>query len=70
MIKRVADLVRFNLPQMVADLGHHLPLLKRTADLHAHLQDFGTRTLFACYLLKLVPRILRHAEVEIANGGI
>ena len=55
---------------MVAYLGHHLPLLQRTADLNAHLQHFGTSTIFGGDVLKLVPGILRHAKIEVAHGGV
>jgi hypothetical protein len=55
---------------VVADLGHHFPLFERTADLDAHLQDFGTSTIFGVYVLKLVPRILRHTKTQVANGGV
>ena len=70
MIQRVADFIWLNLPQVVADLGHHFPLLPRPADLDAHLQDFGTSTIFGVDVLKLVPGVLRHAEVQGAHGGV
>ena len=55
---------------MVAYLGHQLPLLKRTADLHAHLQHFGTSTIFGVDVFKLIPRFLRHTQIKVAHGGV
>jgi hypothetical protein len=39
---------------MVAYLGHHLPLLKRTADLNADLEYFRPGPVFGLNVLKLV----------------
>ena len=66
----MADFIRLNLPQVVADFSHHLPLLKRTADLDAHLQYFGTSAVFGVDVLKLVPGVLRHTEIEVTHGGV